>query len=322
LQAYIAKRILLFIPTMLLVTIMVFLLMRLIPGDPALAFLLGDEGEGSYTEEQLAELRAQIGTDRPLIVQYGTWIWDMVRLDFGTSLYYLTPVGDDLKQKIPITIELAILAVLMAAVVAIPLGILSAVKQDTPIDYVARVISIGGVAMPTFWVAIMLIYFLVWRFEYLPIFSAFGFPQLWDDPLVNLEQLYLPAVVLAFNNMSIVARVTRSSMLEVFREDYIRTARSKGLRDFVVIGRHALKNALLPVVTISGLEFQQLIAGTIIIERIFAVPGMGSLMIDAIFHRDYTTVQSTVMVITFFVLTINLMVDLLYGWLDPRIRYA
>jgi peptide/nickel transport system permease protein len=322
LQAYIAKRILLFIPTMLLVTIMVFLLMRLIPGDPALQFLLGDEGEGSYTEEQLASLRAEIGTDRPLIVQYGTWIWDMARLDFGTSLYYLTPIGDDLKQKIPVTIELAVLAVLMAALVAIPLGIVSAVKQDTPLDYVARVISIGGVAMPTFWVAIMLIYFLVWRFEYLPIFSAFGFPQLWDDPLVNLEQLYLPAVVLAFNNMSIVARVTRSSMLEVFREDYIRTARSKGLRDFVVIGRHALKNALLPVVTISGLEFQQLIAGTIIIERIFAVPGMGSLMIDAIFHRDYTTVQSTVMVITFFVLTINLMVDLLYGWLDPRIRYA
>ena len=321
-QTYIVKRVLLFIPTMLLVTIMVFLLMRLIPGDPALAFLLGDEGEGSYTEEQLAELRAQIGTDRPLIVQYGTWIWDMVRLDFGTSLYYLTPVGDDLKQKIPITIELAILAVLMAAVVAIPLGILSAVKQDTPIDYVARVISIGGVAMPSFWVGMLLIYFLVWRFEYLPIFSPSGLPYLWDDPIANLEKLYLPAIVLAFNNMSIVARVTRSSMLEVFREDYIRTARSKGLRDFLVIGRHALKNALLPVVTISGLEFQQLIAGTIIIERIFAVPGMGSLMIDAIFHNDYIAIQSTVMVITFFVVTINLMVDLLYGWLDPRIRYS
>ena len=318
-QTYILKRILLFIPTMFLVTVMVFLLMRLIPGDPALAYLVGDEGEGSFTQEQLAELRAELGTDRSLIVQYGTWIWDMVRLDFGTSVFYRTPIGDDLKQKIPITIELAILAVLMAAAVAIPLGIVSAVRQDSAIDYVARVISIGGVAMPTFWVGILVIYFLVKWFDYLPIF---GYVDLWDDPVKNLEQLYLPAMALGFNNMSIVARVTRSSMLEVFREDYVRTARAKGLGDFVVIGRHALKNALLPVVTISGLEFQQLIAGTIIIERIFAVPGMGSLMIDAILHRDYTTVQSTVMVITFFVVTINLMVDLLYGWLDPRIRYA
>ena len=318
-QTYILKRILLFIPTMFLVTVMVFLLMRLIPGDPALAYLVGDEGEGSFTQEQLAELRAELGTDRSLIVQYGTWIWDMVRLDFGTSVFYRTPIGDDLKQKIPITIELAILAVLMAAAVAIPLGIVSAVRQDSAIDYVARVISIGGVAMPTFWVGILVIYFLVKWFDYLPIF---GYVDLWDDPVKNLEQLYLPAMALGFNNMSIVARVTRSSMLEVFREDYVRTARAKGLGDFVVIGRHALKNALLPVVTISGLEFQQLIAGTIIIERIFAVPGMGSLMIDAIFHRDYTTVQSTVMVITFFVVTINLVVDLLYGWLDPRIRYA
>ena len=304
---------------MLLVTVMVFLLMRLIPGDPALAFLSGDEGEGSFTAEDLAELRAEIGTDRSLIVQYGTWMWDMVRLNFGTSVFYRTAISDDLKQKIPITIELAILAVLMAAVVAIPLGIVSAVRQDTAIDYVARVISIGGVAMPTFWVGILVIYFLVKWFDYLPIL---GYVHLWDDPVKNLEQLYLPALALGFNNMSIVARVTRSSMLEVFREDYIRTARSKGLRDFVVIGRHALKNSLLPVVTISGLEFQQLIAGTIIIERIFLVPGMGSLMIDAINHRDYTTIQSTVMVITFFVVTINLMVDLLYGWLDPRIRYA
>ena len=321
-QTYIIKRALLFLPTMLLVTVMVFLLMRLVPGDPALAFLLGDEGEGTFTEEQLADLRAEIGTDRPLIVQYGTWLWDMARLDFGTSLFYRTPIGDDLKRKIPITIELAILAVLMAAVVAVPLGVISAIKQDTPLDYVARVISIGGVAMPSFWVAILLIYFLVWQFEYLPIFGAFGFPLIWEDPISNLEKLYLPAVVLAFNNMSIVARVTRSSMLEVFREDYIRTARSKGLRDLVVIGRHALKNALLPVVTISGLEFQQLVAGTIIIERIFGVPGMGSLMIDAIYNNDYIAVQSTVMVITLFVLIINLAVDLIYGWLDPRIRYS
>lgn len=318
-QTYILKRLGLFIPTMVLVTVMVFSLMRLVPGDPAIAYLAGDDGEGFYTQEELANLRAKLGTDRSLVVQYGDWMWDMLRLDFGVSTFYQTPISEDLKQKIPITVELAVLAVFMAAVVAIPLGILSAVKQDTPIDYIARVISIGGVAMPTFWVGLLVIYFLVELFNYLPIL---GYVNLWDDPLKNLEQLYLPAIALGFNNMSIVARVTRSSMLEVFREDYIRTARSKGLRDFIVIGRHALKNSLLPVVTITGLEFQQLISGTIIIERIFAVPGMGSLMIRAIFNRDYTTVQSTIMVITFFVLAINLMVDMIYGWLDPRIRYA
>jgi len=319
LHTYILKRLVLFVPTMILVTIMVFSLMRLVPGDPAIAYLAGDDGEGFYTPEDLAALQAELGTDRNLVVQYGDWMWDMARLDFGVSAYYRTPISEDLKQKIPITVELAVLAVVMAAVLAIPLGILSAVKQDTPLDYIARVISIGGVAMPTFWVGLLVIYVLVKLFNYLPIL---GYVNIWENPLKNLEQLYLPAIALGFNNMSIVARVTRSSMLEVLREDYIRTARSKGLRDFLVIGRHALKNSLLPVVTISGLEFQQLMAGTIIIERIFAVPGMGSLMIDAIFHRDYTTVQSTVMVITFFVLAINLVVDMLYGWLDPRIRYA
>ena len=239
---------------MILVTVMVFSLMRLVPGDPAIAYLAGDDGEGFYTQEELANLRAKLGTDRSLVVQYGDWMWDMLRLDFGVSTFYQTPISEDLKQKIPITVELAVLAVFMAAVVAIPLGILSAVKQDTPIDYIARVISIGGVAMPTFWVGLLVIYFLVELFNYLPIL---GYVNLWDDPLKNLEQLYLPAIALGFNNMSIVARVTRSSMLEVFREDYIRTARSKGLRDFIVIGRHALKNSLLPVVTITGLEFQQ-----------------------------------------------------------------
>lgn len=318
-RTYILKRLVLFIPTMLLVTLMVFALMRLIPGDPALVLLAGDMGEGAFTQEQLDDLRATLGTDRHVVVQYGDWIWDMVRLDFGTSAYYRTPVADDLKQKIPVTIELAILAVLMAAALALPLGILSAVKQDTTVDYVARVISIGGVAMPTFVVGILVIYFLVKWFNYLP---GLGYVNLWDDPLKNLEQMYLPAIALGLFNMSIVARVTRSSMLEVFREDYIRTARSKGLMELTVVGRHALKNALLPVVTISGLEFQQLVSGTIIIETIFLVPGMGRFLIDAIFNRDYTAVQSVVMVITFFVLIINLAVDLIYGWLDPRIRYA
>ena len=318
-RTYILKRLGLFIPTMLLVTLMVFALMRLIPGDPALVLLAGDMGEGAFTQEQLDDLRATLGTDRHVVVQYGDWIWDMVRLDFGTSAYYRTPVADDLKQKIPVTIELAILAVLMAAALALPLGILSAVKQDTTVDYVARVISIGGVAMPTFVVGVLVIYFLVKWFNYLP---GLGYVNLWDDPLKNLEQMYLPAIALGLFNMSIVARVTRSSMLEVFREDYIRTARSKGLMELTVVGRHALKNALLPVVTISGLEFQQLVSGTIIIETIFLVPGMGRFLIDAIFNRDYTAVQSVVMVITFFVLIINLAVDLIYGWLDPRIRYA
>ena len=317
-NTYVLKRFMLFVPTLLLVTLMVFALMRLVPGDPAELLLMGFEGDGQYSQQQLDELRAKLGTDRPLAIQYLSWIWGMLRGDFGVSMYFDTPISEDLAAKLPITLELSALALLLAFVVAVPLGVISAVRQDTIADYASRIIAIAGVAMPTFWIGILVVYFLVTWFDWLP---PLGYANLWSDPWTNLQQMFFPAVALGFYNMALVARVTRSSMLEVFREDYIRTARSKGLRERAVIIRHALKNAFLPILTISGWQVGRLIAGTVVIETIFLVPGMGRLLVDSILHRDYTMIQSIVMVIAFMVLALNLVVDLLYAWLDPRIRY-
>ncbi|MCE2464253.1 MAG: ABC transporter permease [Dehalococcoidia bacterium] len=317
-NAYIIKRLLLFIPTMVLISVVVFVIMRLIPGDPAIQLLSGALGDANYTSEDLAKLRAKLGTDRHIVVQYGNWVWDMLRLDFGTSLLQSTPIADDLKDRFPITIELAIMALIMASVVAVPLGIFSAVNQDKIGDYIARIIAIAGVAMPTFWTGILLIFFLVLVFDWLP---PLGYVDIWEDPLKNLQQLIFPAIALGFIYMAFLPRLTRSAMLEVFREDYIRTARSKGLSERWVIARHALRNALLPVVTVSGWQFGFLISGSDIIESMFNVPGVRKIMHDSINQRDYTQTQAAVKLITFVVVALNLVTDLKYGWLDPRIRY-
>jgi peptide/nickel transport system permease protein len=318
-QAYIAKRCLLFIPTLLMATLMAFLLLRIIPGDPALVKLAGETGDSSFTAADLHDLQVKLGTDRPLYVQYGKWVWGMLRLDFGQSMFFEEPVIEDLIAKFPITLELTVLAMLIATIIAVPLGLVSALKQDSPADYAARVISIAGVALPNFWVGILIVYFLVLFFAWMP---PLGYANLWDDPWTNLQQFIFPALALGFFEMAFTARVTRSSMLEVYREDYTRTARGKGLSERVVILRHALKNALLPVVTISGFQFGRLLAGTVVIENIFMVPGMGRLLLDSVFHRDYTEVQGIVMVITVSVLVLNLLMDVAYGWLNPRIRYS
>ena len=245
--SYLIKRLTLFIPTVLMVTVFMFLLLRLIPGDPAIIYLIvAEEGEVNFTEEQLAAVKAKFGTDRPIYVQYVDWVWKMFRLDFGTSFFYDTPISLDLKEKFPVTLELTILAVLMAVVVAVPLGMISAIKQDTWADYVARFVTFFGIAIPNFWLGILMIYFLVLVFDWLP---TLGYVKLWEDPVTNIEQLVFPAIALGVFNMAFLARVTRSAMLEVLREDFIRTARSKGLTENVVIVRHALKNALIPVVT-------------------------------------------------------------------------
>jgi peptide/nickel transport system permease protein len=318
-QAYIAKRFLLFIPTLLMATLVVFILLRLIPGDPAMVKLVGETGEAKFTQEQLEAMQAKLGTDRPLYVQYGDWVWGMLRLDFGVSLFFEEPVAKDLAAKFPITLELTVLALLIATLIAVPLGLLSAIKQDTPTDYVARIITISGVALPNFWVGILIVYFLVLLFSWMP---PLGYANVWEEPGTNLKQLIFPALTLGFYNMAFTARVTRSSMLEVYREDYIRTARAKGLAERVVVLRHALKNALLPMATVSGYEFGRLLAGTVVIENIFMVPGMGKLLIDSVLHRDYTTVQAIVVVTTVSVLILNLAMDMIYGWLNPRIRFT
>jgi peptide/nickel transport system permease protein len=316
---YAIRRVLLFIPTLLVATVLVFALFWIVPGDPALTILAGGEGDtGSVSPEQLQQLRQTLGLDRPLYIQYGSWLGNVLRGDLGTSLWYKTPVWDQLKDRFFVTMELAVMAILLAFCVAVPLGVISAVNQDTGFDYLSRIFSGIGIALPTFWLGILIVYALAAFFQWLP---PLGYATLWDDPLLNLQQLILPAVTLAFHDLAFTARVTRSSMLEVMREDYLRTARAKGLMDLVVIGRHALKNALLPVVTISGYQFARLLGGVIIVESIFVVPGMGTLLIDSIVHRDFIVLQAIVLLIAAVVLMLNLMIDLLYGVLDPRIHY-
>jgi peptide/nickel transport system permease protein len=316
---YAIRRVLLFIPTLLVATVLVFTLFWIVPGDPALTILAGGEGDsGSVSQEQLQQLRQALGLDRPIYVQYGNWLWNVLRGDLGTSLWYKTPVWDQLKDRFLVTMELAVMAILLAFCVAVPLGVTSAVKQDTGFDYLSRIFSGIGIALPTFWLGILIVYALASFFQWLP---PLGYATLWDDPLLNLQQLIFPALTLAFHDLAFTARVTRSSMLEVMREDYLRTARAKGLMEILVIGRHALKNALLPVVTISGYQFGRLLGGVIIVESIFVVPGMGTLLIDSIVHRDFIVLQAIVLLIAAVVLSLNLMIDLLYGVLDPRIHY-
>jgi peptide/nickel transport system permease protein len=316
---YAIRRVLLFIPTLLIATVLVFALFWIVPGDPALTILTGGEGDsGTVSPAQLQQLRQAMGIDRPIYVQYGGWLWSVLRGDLGTSLWYKTPVWDQLKDRFLVTMELALMAIVMAFCVAVPLGVTSAVKQDTGFDYLSRIFSTIGVALPTFWLGILLVYALATFFQWLP---PLGYATLWDDPLTNLQQLVFPALTLAFHDLAFTARLTRSSMLEVMREDYMRTARAKGLREILIVGRHALKNALLPVVTVSGYQFGRLLGGVIIVESIFVVPGMGTLLIDSIVHRDFIVLQAIVLLIAAVVLILNLAIDLLYGVLDPRVRY-
>ena len=318
-QQYIVKRVLLLIPTILLVTIIVFALIRVIPGDPALLVLVGPTGEGSFTEEQLLEMQRRLGTDRPVYEQYGTWMWGVLRGDLGKSIFYERPVISQLKEAIPVTLELAVIGMLLSFFVAVPLGVLAAIKQDTLVDHLAGLISFTGIGVPTFVVGVLTIYLLVTLFGWLP---PLGYADLWDDPFRNLQQMIFPALALAFYNLAFTARVTRSSMLEVLREDYIRTARSKGLAERVVIFLHGLKNACLPVITVSGWQLARLMGGTVIIESIFLLPGMGRLLVESIFLRDYPLIQMEVLMIAALILFVNLLVDIGYGLLDPRIRYG
>ena len=316
-RQYAIKRIGLFIPTVLLVTVIVFVVMRLIPGDPALAILSADDA--SYTEQELQELRSQLGTDRPLVVQYLDWMGGLLRGDFGTSFWWNGQVMDRLGERIPVTIELAILGIALAVICAVPLGVISAIKPDSPIDYVSRVFTLVGISIPTFFSGILLTLLLIRAFGWLP---PLGYENIWNDPWNNLKQMMLPALALGFYDMAFIARVTRSSMMEILREDYMRTARAKGLRERIVLSRHGLKNAVLPILTISGWQFGRLFGGTVIIERIFLIPGIGQLLIDAVFQRDFPTIQAIIVIVAVSIVIINLLVDLLYGWLDPRIRYA
>jgi peptide/nickel transport system permease protein len=316
---YVIKRVLLFVPTIIFASILIFLLMRLIPGDPALLRLVGDTGATEWTQEDLDRERQRLGTDRWLPLQYVFWAGNMLKGDFGESMFYDTPVSEDLVDRLPVTVQLTVMGLALAIVVSVPLGVLSAVRQDTWIDYVSRMFTITGIALPTFLTGILIVYFLSVIFNWS---SPLNYQMIWENPWMNLKQMFLPAIALGLYDSCFIARVTRSAVLEVFREDYIRTARSKGLAERLVIYRHALKNAFLPIITVVGWQFGRILSGTVIIENIFVVPGMGGLLIFSILHRDYTTIQAVIVLVTVMVLIVNLTVDLLYAWLDPRIRYA
>ena len=316
---YIFQRLALFVPTLILVSFLVFAIMRFLPGDPAIA-LLSQGGAGSFTEEDVQRMRERLGTDKQFHVQYWEFIKGLVTWDLGESFEFTgVPVSKMLETRFPLSVELALLALILSYIVAVPLGVLSAVKQDSWLDGVSRIFTVGGIALPPFVVGLLTIFILARFFGWLP---PLGYAQLWTDPLTNLQQLIFPALVLGYFNMAFATRVTRSAMLEVLREDYIRTARSKGLHEMIVIARHALKNAFLPVLTVAGFQLSRLIGGAVIIEVIFVVPGIGEMLVRSVLIRDYPIVQSTVMLIAVVVLVLNLIVDLAYGWLNPRIRYG
>ena len=316
-RQYTFKRIGLFVPTILLMTILVFFVMRVVPGDPAIALLEGDGG-GSYTQQDLENLRAELGTDRNIAAQYVSWLGGIIKGDFGDSYWFKASVMTELGNRMPRTLELAVLAITLSVLFSVPLGIVSAIKPDSWLDLGARTFTIIGIAIPNFLMAILMILLLLAVFNWLP---PLGYVELWENPLRNLQQMIFPAIALAIYDMAFIGRVTRSSMMEVLREDYMRTARAKGLAERVVLVRHGLKNAFLPILTISGWQFARLFEGAVIIETIFLIPGVGRILIEAIFHRDFPMIQAVIVVIGTGVLLINLVVDLLYGWLDPRIRY-
>jgi peptide/nickel transport system permease protein len=316
-QQYTLKRIGLFIPTLFLMTIMVFVVMRIVPGDPAIALLEGDGG-GSYTAQDLQNLREKLGTDRNMAVQYVDWVGGIFQGDFGDSYWFKASVMSELGDRMPRTLELAVLAIVLSVIFSVPLGVISAIKPDGWLDFGARTFTIVGIAIPNFLMAVLMIIFLLTVFNWLP---PLGYVELWDNPIKNMQQMIFPAIALAIYDMAFIARVTRSSMMEVLREDYMRTARAKGLSERVVLVRHGLKNAFLPILTISGWQFARLFEGAVIIETIFLIPGVGRILIEAIFHRDFPMIQAVIVVIGTGVLLINLVVDLLYGWIDPRIRY-
>ena len=314
-RSYIARRIVHGLLVLWLVSFAVFSLVRILPGD---AVLMQLDQAAAPTPETLARARQELGLDRPFVEQYRTWMTGVVRGDLGRSLITRRPVTQELVRRISLTSHLAVMSMIIALLIALPIGVLAAVRQDTAADYVGRLIAILGLSLPDFWLATVSITFLAIWFQWIP---PIGFAPIWEDPGRNLSQLLIPALIIGARLAAVSMRMTRSSLLEVLRQDYIVTARAKGNRERAVIVRHALKNAFIPVVTIIGQQFSVLLGGTVIVEFIFLQPGVGSLLLDAVLLRDYTLIQGAVLFFAAVIVAMNLLVDLSYTWLDPRIRY-
>jgi peptide/nickel transport system permease protein len=305
--AYLAQRVVAAIPVLLGVSLLVFSMLHLVPGDPVRLML----SEFQTTPEQVERLRSQLHLDDPLPVQFGRFVWNASHGDLGTSIRTRRPVTQEIADNMPSTLQLAVAGLLVATALGVSLGIIAAVRARSLMELASMFVALVGVSMPSFWLGLLLIFLLSLR---LRVFPATGGG--------DLQHLVLPAVTLGLGAAAILARLTRSSMLEVLRQEYVTTARAKGLLEWVVIVRHALKNALIPVVTIFGLQFGQLLAGTFVVETVFARPGLGRLIIDGILNKDLPIVQGVVLVVAISYVIVNLLVDLLYSVLDPRIRYA
>ena len=316
-QGYILRRLLYAIPTVIGVSIIIFLAMRVVPGDPVVV-MFGDEPELIRPEDR-AKIEADLGLSDPLPVQYLKWMKDIGTGKLGVSFWRGDTVADLIKRRGPITVEIAVLAIILAWVIGVPVGILSALHQDSVADYAARFFTVLFLAIPSFWLASLavLLFLFVWGWG-----APLGVINIWDNPIQNLQIVLRPAIVLGLAVSAYVARMTRSTLLEVIREDYIRTARAKGLRERMVVWRHALRNTMLPVVTLSGVLFGFMLGGSVVLEQAFGVPGLGRAMVEAFVDIDYIVIQNLVLLYGLVFVVINLLIDISYAWLDPRIRYS
>ena len=315
---FILHRVLLMIPTLLGVAVLVFFLLRFMPGDPVATMLLGGGGAGNISPDVIASERARLGLDQPIYLQFVKWLWGMLHGDFGYSMWTGRPVTYEIAIRLELSLQVAIMATIFAVLLALPLGTLSAVYKDTWIDQTIRMFSIAGLAVPSFWLGMIVILVLLTWFHWIPplIFTPFL-----KDPWGNLSQLIWPALAVGYRYSAVSTRMMRSSILEVLQEDYIRTARAKGVRARLVVARHAMRNALLPVVTVIGLEFAFLIGGLVVTEQVFNLNGIGKLFVQAVARSDFTMIQALVLVVSVFFVLINFVIDMLYAFLDPRIRY-
>jgi len=313
---YIAKRLLLMIPTLLGVAALVFFMLRVAPGD---IVELKYAGSGTFAPKEAIEReRAQLGLDKPLAQQFALWIAGVARFDFGRSMWTGRPITEEIKIRLELSLQLAVMATIVAILIAIPCGTVAALKQDTWVDYLVRTFAIGGLAIPSFWLGIIIILGFLILFSWIPPLT---FTPFWVDPWTNLSQLIWPALAVGYRYSAMATRMTRSAVLEVLREDYIRTARAKGLWERAVVAKHGLRNALLPIVTVIGLEFAFLIGGLVVTEQVFNLNGIGMLFVESVTRRDYTMTQALVLLVACAFIFMNFLIDLLNAWLDPRIRY-
>jgi len=315
--AYIVRRIIQALIVLIIVTVFIFLIMRLLPGDPILMYL-NQEDVQRITKEEVAAIRHDLGLDRPLYVQYLDWLGDAVTGDLGNSIIHRGKIIKDIKQRLPITFHLGALALIISIIIGIPAGVIAAIRRGGWLDNVLTTLGNLGITIPVFWLGMLLMYVFGLRLDFLPMY---GYTSPVKDFWLSTRQIIMPVFCLAVPPIASAVRLTRSSMLEVMHQDYVRTAWAKGLSERMVVVRHALKNGLIPVVTLKGISVAHIIGGSVLIETVFSIPGMGRLLVEAIFSKDYTVVQGVILITASVVLMVNLLVDLSYGWIDPRIRY-